>query len=331
MASGGCDDRQCDQTGPPSITFSHATWDFGRVDEASVQKHQFKFTNTGHRDLVITSVKADCGCTTAAMPRNVLHPGEEGVLDVTFDVRGRGGESHSTIRVASNDPQNPVTRLSLSATVMQLVEMGKPVVEFGEVGLGQIASEQVAVKGRSKTFAITKAESTSPYVHVAIVDRGHDIVDGAYAREGSIRVMVDSNAPVGRVSSIIHIGVTDETLNSLRLPVTASIRGDILAKPCPAYLIADEDGPAEARVSVITVASRSGAGFRILDVNFAGLNGLDGQISVLPDDGARHAMFKVSFLGKCGQTLGAVRGAVKVVTDMPGESALVVPIQGYLP
>ena len=331
MASGGCDDRKDDRTGPPRITFPRTTWDFGRVDEAGVQKHRFNFANTGRGDLVITSVKPDCGCTTVAMPRNVLHPGEHGVLDVLFDARGRVGETRSSIVLVSNDSQNPVTRLSLSATVMQLIELGKPVVEFGEIGRGQIASEQVAVRGRSKTFTITKAESICPYVHVEIVDGGHDIDNGFYARQGAVRVTLDGTAPVGRVNSVVRIDVADETPNSLRLPVVASIRGDILVEPCPAYLVTDGDGATDARVAVMTVASRSGTLFRVLDVNCAGLSRLDGRIEVRPDDGVGHALFTVSFSGKCGNTSGAVRGTIQVVTDMPGESLLVVPIHGYLP
>ena len=49
----------------PVITFSKTTHDFGKINEADGRVTTiFEFTNEGMVPLVLTNVKASCGCTT---------------------------------------------------------------------------------------------------------------------------------------------------------------------------------------------------------------------------------------------------------------------------
>ena len=49
--------------GPAAITFAETTYNFGTIAETKgVVSHQFEFTNTGDKPLVIVDATAECGC-----------------------------------------------------------------------------------------------------------------------------------------------------------------------------------------------------------------------------------------------------------------------------
>jgi len=324
----GCNKGQGGQTGDPSLSFRQIAWDFGAVDEASVNKCKFIFENTGRGNLTITSIKPECGCTTVSMPKAVYQPGETGVIDATVDMRGRSGVVSTAIMVLSNDPQRPVTRLNLSATVTRLIELSKPVLDFGTLDHGKTVRETISVRGRNKTFQIESVLSNSRYIQATIPDAGHNLVNNVYAREGTIQVTLDGNAPVGRMTGVIQMDIAEEKMNSIRLPVIARIRGDLNIEPCPAYFKVKKNGYAPSLESRITVASCSGKRFRLLKINKTGLDGIDNQITVDPNDNLAHSRFTLSISGTNVRVSGVIRGILEITTDNPEEPRLFVPIQG---
>ncbi|MEO7168141.1 MAG: DUF1573 domain-containing protein, partial [Chthoniobacterales bacterium] len=51
----------------------------------------FKYKNTGDQPVRITSVHASCGCTTAALAKDVVEPNESGEITATFTIGDRSG------------------------------------------------------------------------------------------------------------------------------------------------------------------------------------------------------------------------------------------------
>lgn len=75
-----------------SIKFEETTFDFGNIKEnGGPVTHEFKFYNEGNGNLVIHSAKAECGCTKPEYPKNVIAPGKNGVIRVTYLPKGRPG------------------------------------------------------------------------------------------------------------------------------------------------------------------------------------------------------------------------------------------------
>jgi hypothetical protein len=96
----------------PVITFDKDVHDFGKVTQGEKVTYNFRFTNTGKSDLLITSVNTSCGCTASEFPRDPIKPGDGGMLRVTFDSEGRRGVQNKTITVVSNcQPDIKVLRI----------------------------------------------------------------------------------------------------------------------------------------------------------------------------------------------------------------------------
>ncbi|MCC7302055.1 MAG: DUF1573 domain-containing protein [Bacteroidia bacterium] len=90
----------------PVISFDHTEHDFGTVTDGEKVTYNFRFTNTGESDLVITSAKGSCGCTVADPPAKPVPPGGEGYISVTFDSQGREGFQKKEVTVVTNCQPN---------------------------------------------------------------------------------------------------------------------------------------------------------------------------------------------------------------------------------
>ncbi|MCD8528708.1 MAG: DUF1573 domain-containing protein [Chitinophagales bacterium] len=84
------------------ISFQEDTHNFGEVSEGPKVSYEFNFTNTGTEPLVLSNVKASCGCTTPSWPKEPILPGENGTILVTYNTSNRVGKFNKTITITSN-------------------------------------------------------------------------------------------------------------------------------------------------------------------------------------------------------------------------------------
>ena len=83
----------------------------------------FKYKNTGDKPVKITSVHPSCGCTTAALAKDVVAPNESGEITATFNIGDRTGVQRKTITVMTDDQSAPNTVLTLNATIPQVLQI----------------------------------------------------------------------------------------------------------------------------------------------------------------------------------------------------------------
>lgn len=93
----------------------------------------FKYENKGSAPVHIASVHTSCGCTTAALKKNDVAPGEKGEITATFNIGGRTGTQQKTITVTTDDPKQPTTVLTLRAVIAQAFEL-QPAFVFWQAG-----------------------------------------------------------------------------------------------------------------------------------------------------------------------------------------------------
>ena len=87
----------------PTMVFSGKTFNFGEIKQGDVVKHEFKFKNTGKRDLIIRKTKTSCGCTAVEI-KKVIAPGESSSIATTFSSRGKKGKQNKRITLITNIP-----------------------------------------------------------------------------------------------------------------------------------------------------------------------------------------------------------------------------------
>ncbi|MBW6535398.1 MAG: DUF1573 domain-containing protein [Mariniphaga sp.] len=101
----------------PQIVFENLEHNFGGFKESDgVQTTTFKFTNKGDVPLVLSNVRASCGCTTPKWTREPVAPNATGEIQVSYDPRNRPGAFNKTVMVSSN-AENGTTVLRIIGRV----------------------------------------------------------------------------------------------------------------------------------------------------------------------------------------------------------------------
>jgi hypothetical protein len=86
----------------PAVEFAKTEHDFGKVIQGEIVSYNFKFTNTGKADLLITEVTTSCGCTASHYPVDPIKPGETKKIVAEFNSEGRSGFQNKRITVLTN-------------------------------------------------------------------------------------------------------------------------------------------------------------------------------------------------------------------------------------
>jgi hypothetical protein len=103
------------QNNGAQIEFESYVIDYGTIEKGADGVRVFKFTNTGDSPLIITNVKASCGCTIPKKPAKPILPGKNGEIEVKYDTR-RVMPFKKTISVGSN-ATNPTVLLTIKGKV----------------------------------------------------------------------------------------------------------------------------------------------------------------------------------------------------------------------
>jgi len=108
--------------GEPDILLEEAQLDLGPVQNGEVREFEVVVANQGSSDLVIEAVSTSCGCTAARVTPTTLHPGEQGLLKVTFDSGAHGPDERGPVVrqvfIASNDPDQPELEFRFTADIL---------------------------------------------------------------------------------------------------------------------------------------------------------------------------------------------------------------------
>jgi len=100
------------------IEFDSYTWDFGQIKEADgVVSHTFVLTNKSGADLLITSAIPSCSCTLVAYPKEAIHPGEKGEVEVKYTPSGAMGKVFREVQLYDRH-NSSIGLLEISAEVI---------------------------------------------------------------------------------------------------------------------------------------------------------------------------------------------------------------------
>ena len=105
-----------DTTNGPKIQFVSLVHDYGTLEKGADGKCEFTFTNTGNEPLILSNVRASCGCTTPSWTQKPVMPGQQGTIDVKYNTNNVGGFT-KTITVTSNAVNNPRVQLKIKGNV----------------------------------------------------------------------------------------------------------------------------------------------------------------------------------------------------------------------
>lgn len=102
----------------PKISFSELEHNYGTLKKGGDGNCEFTFTNEGNEPLILSNVKASCGCTTPSWTKEPIMPGKTGTIKVRYNTNNVGGFT-KTITVTSNAIDSPRVTLKIKGKVEQ--------------------------------------------------------------------------------------------------------------------------------------------------------------------------------------------------------------------
>ena len=198
----------------PKIGGRDSIFDFGSVVKGTKIAHRFVVKNEGQAPLVISKIGNPCDCFSAKFD-GTIEPGKEGLIDVTVDTSKQEGPILMTGAVSSNDPERPVTHLTIKGLVKGPITL-----------LPQDHFALTAVRGENKVYhmfleinrpeplKVKGIESTNPLFK----PRVETVMPGKKYR---ITIKASSNADLGLHSGKVNIE-TDDPAKPL-IPIDGSV------------------------------------------------------------------------------------------------------------
>ncbi len=88
------------------VKWKEETFDFGDIKKGTPVSHDFSFVNTTKQTVLISNVKASCGCTATNYTKTPIKPGETATITATYNAAA-GGPFSKTVTVTLNENESP--------------------------------------------------------------------------------------------------------------------------------------------------------------------------------------------------------------------------------
>src|SRR5580765_1409943 len=156
----------------PKIQFASTEYDFGKVEESVVVKHDFVFTNIGVATLEISDVRPGCGCTAGGKWDKKVKPGKTGIIPLEFNSANFSGTVSKQATVISNDPGHSNVVLEIKGTVWKPIDVSAstaipPQIMLLAGTLSNAVHEVVTVRYTgTNAFSLSDATVNAPGVAV---------------------------------------------------------------------------------------------------------------------------------------------------------------------
>jgi hypothetical protein len=101
----------------PVLRLGSQSLDYGSMRQNQPVTRDITITNGGRTALEIRSVMGNCTCIEAGSNKTELKAGESTTLTITFNPEDRKGTQNKSVTIYSNDPRNPVQRVTITGVV----------------------------------------------------------------------------------------------------------------------------------------------------------------------------------------------------------------------
>ncbi|HDL03351.1 MAG TPA: DUF1573 domain-containing protein [candidate division Zixibacteria bacterium] len=109
----------------PHAKVKNPLWDFGYLPQKSAVSVDFYIYNIGSAPLTVRKIESGCSCTSISRIEHPLQPGDSAAITVTFKSGRYRGMVKKTTKVYTDDPDNEVLELIITAYILKRDEESK--------------------------------------------------------------------------------------------------------------------------------------------------------------------------------------------------------------
>lgn len=153
-----------DAQAQPKLSIQKAEIDLGTIYNGALIRTPITISNAGTADLIITSVRTSCGCTTVKQPAEPLKPGASATIEVEFNSAGFRGRAVKYVYIQTNDTSADYHTITLRVDIKEELVPVPPVsvIWLGNVALGKAQSKAMTFVNASPAKLSLKKISGLP-------------------------------------------------------------------------------------------------------------------------------------------------------------------------
>jgi len=106
--------------------------DFGTMQRRSKKSHTFVVRNIGQSVLDLKVEGSTCKCTIGTLSKEQLKPGEETGITLEWKTETSGTEFGQTAEIRTNDPRQPLIKLTVKGVVVDQLLVEPNVIDMGD-------------------------------------------------------------------------------------------------------------------------------------------------------------------------------------------------------
>jgi hypothetical protein len=308
----------------PAAVVPENVYDFGVVQKGDRLVHSFVIRNEGDAVLEITEVKPSCGCTVAEFDRTIA-PGGSGEVKPSLDTSNFKGPIAKSVKVFTNDAQNPQINLVIKANIKTPVEVAPGYARFVAVyGEPQKTSVQTIWSEEKPDLEILDVRSPLPFVKVSAREAAPgEKREGVEGRQWQLEVDLDSEAPVGPLADYVVVTTNHPRNEKVRIPVSGFVRSILSVTPRIADFGRREvDEPQTANLEIRNLGTPDVA---LGDIS-TDLQGLEAEIETVEEG----RLFKLLITLQPGRPKGDFEGLISISTTSPKQPVVEVSVKGVV-
>jgi hypothetical protein len=302
--------------GGPGDLFTEKEMDFGTSPKGTVLVHYFRFTNTTNQTMTLGTPRVSCGCTSAAVSRNSLAPGESAAVIAQMDTRRIPTPNVTKsvlVYVPFLSPNQQEVTLRVTTVARDDLMMSPDTLDLQTVTKGNSTKVTTKVTFMSDPkWQVTEATSTGAFIKADFKEE---------SRNGSlvtyeVTATLDKACPAGNWISDINLKTSNSAVAKLRIPVTVNVVAPVAVSPESAAFGNLPMGTATEK----KVTLQSGTPFKILEVK-----GVDEQLKVVIEKSDASSVHTI-ILAANPKSLGGFARTVEIITDNKEQPKIIIPV-----
>lgn len=92
----------CSQGGRPLLRSSAYTVNLGNIKADTLYERSVMIYNIGEKDLHVSRLSSDCGCTNASIEKNLIQSNDSTILHITLETHGKKGTIDNIVCIETN-------------------------------------------------------------------------------------------------------------------------------------------------------------------------------------------------------------------------------------
>lgn len=313
-----------------AFEFETMVHDWGAIGDEEPVKTSFKFKNVSDRTVKIINTKTSCGCTVGTPTKQVLAPGEEAAVEVTYNPKGKRGLELKTITLETDYAPQPAVELHLKALVRPRLVIEPSSVWFGDLKLNESKEQEVSVMSRMEGFQVTGFTCSDPKFQVESLGADKVEMDGGTVDRVRFKTRFVGDAPIGTYSTALSLATNDPKNPTYTVSLACRVVGEL--QPVPERMFVAMGAAQQPWTAEVQLTSRAQKDFEIYSVEPvdapAEMKIVVDALSGSAQQPAARNTYRIKASGTTPGAVTDIRGGIRVRTNVQGMEDFTIPLMG---